>query len=239
MSITISNELLTLLQQTDTPTICNSIELAQGKRGFNQFTRGKVETMLGVSNNKAPLAMAGFARTAKISAEQPAFEADDIIKQRRMDYYRYMSEGARPAICVIEDIDDAPVGAFWGEVNTNIHRGFGISGTLTNGMMRDIGVCPDDYQVIAGGISVSHRFVHVRDIGTKITVFGMAVNEGDFIHADHHGACIIPVDILPDIDKWIAKMQTLEAIIIEPSKQDNFDFTKFTTAWAEYEKQRV
>ena len=30
----------TLLRAVDTPTVCNAIEVAQGKRGFNAFTRG-------------------------------------------------------------------------------------------------------------------------------------------------------------------------------------------------------
>jgi hypothetical protein len=32
--------LFSLLKQVDTPTVCNAIEVAQGKRGFNDFTRG-------------------------------------------------------------------------------------------------------------------------------------------------------------------------------------------------------
>ena len=32
--------LLELLKSVDTPTVCNAIEVAQGQRGFDQFTRG-------------------------------------------------------------------------------------------------------------------------------------------------------------------------------------------------------
>ena len=32
--------LLTLLRSVDTPTVCNAIEVAQGRRGFDRFTRG-------------------------------------------------------------------------------------------------------------------------------------------------------------------------------------------------------
>ena len=39
----ISEELLALLRQVDTPTVCNAIEVAQGKRGFNCFTRGTMQ----------------------------------------------------------------------------------------------------------------------------------------------------------------------------------------------------
>ena len=36
----IPDDLLDLLRKMDTPTVCNAIEVAQGKRGFNRFTRG-------------------------------------------------------------------------------------------------------------------------------------------------------------------------------------------------------
>ena len=39
----ISNDLLELLRKVDTPTVCNAIEVAQGKRGFNRFTRGTMQ----------------------------------------------------------------------------------------------------------------------------------------------------------------------------------------------------
>ena len=52
--------LLSLLRSVDTPTVCNAIEVAQGKRGFNGFTRG---TML--ASDPAGV-MVGYARTARI-----------------------------------------------------------------------------------------------------------------------------------------------------------------------------
>lgn len=227
-------ELINLLAHTDTPTVCNAIELAQGKRGFNAFTRGTMMTM----HNTAQVAM-GYARTAKIAAESPPKRSVAENQKIRMDYYLYMSEGARPAICVIEDVDPVPVGAYWGEVNTNIHRGFGISGTLTNGVIRDLGMCPEDYQVIGGSLGPSHRFVHIKEIGTAVTIFGMTVAAGDFVHADRHGAVVIPPDILPKMDHWIKKMQALEDIVIKPAQRDDFNFESFEKTWAELERNRV
>ncbi len=227
-------ELWKRLAQTDTPTVCNAIELAQGKRGFNTFTRGTPVAM----HPSAQVAM-GFARTAKIAAENPPDRSVEENQKIRMDYYRYMSEGARPGICVVQDIDPEPVGAYWGEVNTNIHKGFGLSGTLTNGVIRDLGMCPEDYQVIGGALGPSHRFVHVVETGTPVEVFGMQVKEGDFVHADRHGALVIPPDILPDMDQWIAKMLELEEIVIAPAKEKGFNFEVFEKAWAELESKRV
>ena len=51
-----------------------------------------------------------------------------------------MSEATLPAITVIEDMDYPDcIGAYWGEINTTIQKGFGLSGALTNGVMRDLG----------------------------------------------------------------------------------------------------
>ena len=55
-----------------------------------------------------------------------------------MAYYKYMAEGQRPSVAVIEDYDFPNcVGAFWGEINTTVHKGFGVSGVVTNGVVRD------------------------------------------------------------------------------------------------------
>ena len=39
----IPKDLLDLLRKVDTPTVCNAIEVVQGKRGFNRFTRGTMQ----------------------------------------------------------------------------------------------------------------------------------------------------------------------------------------------------
>ena len=114
-----------LLEQVDTPTVCNAIEVAQGQRGFDCFTKG---TMLCSSPGSV---VVGYARTAIIAAQKPSALSLEETRKRRMDYYRYMFEGNKPSIAVIEDSDYPHcIGAYWGEVNTAIHQGFGMSGTL-------------------------------------------------------------------------------------------------------------
>ena len=44
--------------------------------------------------------MVGYARTARIQAVHPPTEPADVIKARRMAYYKYMSEGPRPGVAV-------------------------------------------------------------------------------------------------------------------------------------------
>ncbi|GLQ36203.1 acyltransferase [Amylibacter marinus] len=227
--------LLKKLRSVDTPTVCNAIEVAQGKRGFSAFTRG---TMLCSAPDEPPIV--GFARTAKIAAVNPPSEPTDVIKKRRMDYYRYMAEAPAPSVVVIEDVDYPDcIGAYWGEVNTTIHKGFGMAGTLTNGVMRDLGDMPDGFPVVAGSIGPSHGFVHVREIGTPVNVFGLCVEEGDLVHADRHGAVVVPRDVIGKLEAAIEKLLSTEHLIIGPASEPNFDFDKFEAAWTEFEKSRT
>jgi len=227
--------LLELLRRVDTPTVCNAIEVAQGKRGFDRFTRG---TML--CSDPDGGAMVGYARTAKIAAVAPPTEPAEVIKARRMAYYKHMSEGPRPAITVVEDLDFPDcIGAFWGEINTTVHKGLGTSGALTNGVMRDLGDLPDAFPVVAGSVGPSHGFVHVREIATEVEIFGLRIRDGDLVHADQHGALVIPAEVIDQLENAIRKLLETERLILEPAKQDGFDFEAFEQAWAVFEAART
>jgi regulator of RNase E activity RraA len=227
--------LLKLLQSVDTPTVCNAIEVAQGKRGFDAFTRG---TMLCSAPDEP--AIVGYARTAKIAAVNPPTEAADVIKARRMAYYKHMADATMPAVAVVEDTDFPDcIGAYWGEINTTVHKGFGMSGTLTNGVMRDLGDVPSGYPVVAGSIGPSHGFVHVKEIGTPVEIFGMVVEEGDLIHADRHGAVVIPKGVIEKLEDAIEKLLSTEHLILEPARKAGFDFDTFEKAWTQFENSRT
>ena len=227
--------LLTLLRSVDTPTVCNAIETAQGQRGFSAFTRGTV-----LSSAPEAGAIVGYARTARIAAQAPSSDPADEVRTRRLGYYRHMSEAEGPAIAVVEDIDyPHAVGAYWGEVNTTIHKGFGMSGALTNGVMRDLGDLPDGFPVVAGSIGPSHGFVHVRSIGEPVTIFGLTIAQGDLIHADRHGALVIPPEVVPQLAGAIRKLLETERLILDPARQPGFDFAAFEAAWAAFEKART
>jgi regulator of RNase E activity RraA len=120
-----------------------------------------------------------------------------------------------------------------------VQKGFGLSGTLTNGVMRDLGDVPTGYPVIAGSIGPSHGFVHVKEIGTQVEIFGMKVTEGDLIHADRHGALVIPEDVISTLEKAIEKLLSTENLILEPARGMGFDFELFEQAWITFEKSRT
>ncbi|TRD22018.1 RraA family protein [Palleronia caenipelagi] len=163
--------------------------------------------------------------TAKIAVVAPPTEPADVIRARRMECYRHMAEGPRPALAVLGHLDCAEaVGAFWGEINTTIHQCFGLSGALTNGVMRDLDDMADGFPVIAGSVEPSHGFVHVLDIGASVTVFGLTVDDGNLVHADRHGAVVIPEAHVAELDRAIHKRLDTEALILGSARQPDFDF---------------
>ena len=227
-------DLLTRLRSVDTPTVCNAIEVAQGRRGFDAFTRGAV-----LSSAPHEGAVVGYAATAKIAAREASTEAPEALRGRRLAYYRMMAEAPTPSVAVVEDLDYPNcVGAFWGQINTTVHKGFGLAGAVTNGVMRDLGDLPDGFPVIAGSIGPSHAFVHVREIGTPVTVFGLVVSPGDLIHADRHGAVVVPADVIPILSGAIAKQQATERSY-STLRDHQTSTARFETAWAAFERARV
>ncbi|MFT4636418.1 MAG: regulator of RNase E activity RraA [Arenicella sp.] len=232
---TIADDLLALLREVDTPTVCNAIEVVHGKRGFNRFTKG---TMQHSEPGDPPIV--GFARTAKIAGLVPSTEDPAVIRARRMDYFRSMVAGASPSVAVIEDTDyPACIAGWWGEVHVAVHKGLGLAGAITNGVMRDLDVIDEGFPVLAGSIGVSHGFVHVVEIGTPVTLFGLTVAQGELIHADRHGALVIPSDVLPQLKAAIDTVIFNEAIVLEPAREKGFNIDKLEAAWAKFESQRT
>lgn len=227
-------DLVELLSRVDTPTVCNAIEVVQGKRGFQGFTRG---TMVCTEPGRA---VVGYAVTAQIAALAPPTEPPEVIKARRMAYYKAMHDAPKPSVAVIEDLDYPNcIGAYWGEINTTVHKGFGMAGALTNGVVRDLGDLPQGFPVIAGSIGPSHGFVHVRSIGEPVRVMGLEVRQGDLVHADRHGAVVVPAETVARLAEAIRKLQATERLVLDPARRPGFDFAAFETAWAAFERART
>ena len=227
--------LLDLLRRVDTPTVCNAIEVVEGKRGFNRFTKG---TMFHCRPGMP--AMVGRARTAKIAGLEPPEEDAPTLKARRLDYFRNMARGPGPTVAVVEDLDYPKcVAGWWGEVHVAVHKGLGMKGALTNGVMRDLDVIDDGFPVLAGSVGPSHGFVHVRELGTQVTVMDMQVEEDDLIHADRHGAVVIPEAVIPDLEAGIATVISNEAIVLVPAREPGFTIEKLEAAWADFEARRT
>lgn len=114
-----------------------------------------------------------------------------------------------------------------------------MAGALTNGVMRDLGDLPNGFPVLAGSIGPSHRFVHVKEIATPVSIFGLQVADGDLVHADRHGALIVPEAIVSELSAAISKLLHTEKIVLEAATSPDFDFAMFEEAWEKFEKSRT
>ena len=232
MSDDILNESeLAALRALDTPTVCNALEIVSPERRAVGFTTKPL-----VCPRPGLPPIVGYARTARLRAMTPALPG----AANRVAYYEYVAagpDGAQskiPRIVVIQDIDSSPgFGAFWGEVNSNIHKALGCPGVITNGSIRDIDDCAEGFQLLAGNIGPSHAHVHITDFGGDVMVNGMAVSSGDLIHADQHGAVIIPHAVARDVPAAAAQISAREAIILKACKAPGSGIAEVKAALAQ------
>jgi regulator of RNase E activity RraA len=105
--------------------------------------------------------------------------------------------------------------------------------------MRDLGDLAVDFPVVAGSIGPSHGFVHVREIDTPISVFGISVTPGDLVHADRHGAVVIPNEVIDNLYAAIQKLFASERLILDPADKKGFSFNDFKSAWDDFERSRT
>jgi regulator of RNase E activity RraA len=199
------------LHSIDTPTVCNLLEVvAPERRGFGYTVRH-----LHCPFPDLP-PMVGFAKTVTMRAQDRVPLGEAGYMNKRLDYLDYVASQPQPRIAVIQDLDDiVGFGAFWGEVQTNIHKALGCLGTITNGSIRDIPQVAPGFQMLAGSIAPSHAFVHVVDFGGNVNIHGMAVRSGDLIHADRHGAVVVPLNAIDPMKDAAPKLAAKEAQIID------------------------
>lgn len=209
---------LKALQKWDTPTICNALEIVAPQRRTIGFT---TSNLFCARPNQPP--MVGYARTATARAMLPPDRSKAEMRKQRFDYFDYVASGPSPRIMVIQDLDSQPgYGAFWGEVQTNIHKALGCLGGITNGSIRDLDMLADGFQLLAGVVGPSHAWTHLVDFGKQVNVSGMICSSGDLIHADRHGAVVIPHDVARKINETAELLGRREAVILNAVKKPGF-----------------
>lgn len=176
------------LKRWNTPTIYN---------GWEQFTRHPIagsgfneEETRDFMPQMGP--MVGYAVTVVIEPSSPEHRRREPEAWDR--YRRYVAGVRGPKIVVVQDLDRPRViGAFWGEVNSNVHRALGCVGTITDGGIRDLDeMTAAGFKALARRLCVGHAYNHPVRWGCEVEVFGRAVVPGQLIHADKHGFLAVP-----------------------------------------------
>jgi len=176
------------LKRWNTPTIYNGWEQItrhnSARDGFN------LEPVTDYMPHMGP--MVGYAVTVVIEPSSPDHPK---ANPEGWDQYRaYMATVPGPKIVVVQDLDKPTMyGAFWGEVNSNIHKALGCVGTITDGGIRDTDEMNNaGFKALARGLCVGHANSFPVRWNCPVTVFGREILPGQLIHADKHGFLVIP-----------------------------------------------
>jgi regulator of RNase E activity RraA len=214
---TVSQRTLEALRKIDGPSICNAIE------GFNVRPKNQgfmLPEIQGVFRDLPPVV--GYAVTGVIAANQP--EGRTVAREQWWDLILSVPE---PRFIVLHDVDNPPLGAYWGEVQGNIHKALGAVGVATDGTVRDLDeVRALGFQFFAKQVSVSHAYVHLVEIGIPVTVGGLTVRTGDLLHGDKHGVSHIPLDIADRIPGMVKTIADYERKTIDLCQSPDFTLEK-------------
>lgn len=221
--------LLETLARWDTPTICNALEVVAPERRLIGYT---TKPLVCTFPDLPP--MVGYARTATIRATSASKLSAADARAQRAAYYEYCGTGHGPRISVIQDLDGINIGfgAFWGEVNSSVHKALGCLGVVTDGSIRDIPAWAPGFQALAGSIGPSHAFVHLAGFGETVCVAGMTVSSDDLIHADRHGAVVIPANIAEKLPDAARLCERREEPILSIARDPSFTVAKLKEALA-------
>jgi regulator of RNase E activity RraA len=176
------------LKRWNTPTIYN---------GWEQITKQNIaegcfntEETTDYMPQMGP--MVGYAVTVQFEPGNPEHPKNN--PNAWSEYRSYIASVPGPKIVIVQDLDKPKTcGAFWGEVNSNIHRALGCVGTITDGAIRDTDEMNNaGFKALAKGLCVSHAYSCPVKWDCEVEVFGCIIKPGQLIHADKHGFLAIP-----------------------------------------------
>ena len=176
------------LKRWNTPTVYNGWEaITRHDRTRGWFNREETRDYMPETGP-----MVGHAVTVVCEPSNPAHPKAN--PRAWAEYREYMAGVPGPKIVIVQDLDKPEViGAFWGEVNSNMHRALGCVGTITDGAIRDLDEMRNaGFKAIARRMCVGHAYSCPVRWNCEVEVFGTTIAPGVLIHADKHGFLAIP-----------------------------------------------
>jgi 4-hydroxy-4-methyl-2-oxoglutarate aldolase len=217
MTAPLSTSQIQSLAELDACTVANAIESFDVRLRNTGFADSTVSCIF---EDLPP--MVGYAATARVHTSDPPMEGSNYFD--RTDWWTHILTIPAPRIVVVEDTDQHPgLGAFIGELHSNILLALGCVGVVTNGAVRDLqAVRKTGFQMFARNISVSHAYAHVYDFGRPVEVGRMKVHPGDLLHGDLHGVQTVPIEIAGKIPAVAQRMVQQEQRLIALCRSNNF-----------------
>ena len=211
---------LAALRAFSTPAICDAIaELAPERRGYGFTT----ERLIAIRPELAPTIGYACTATVRTSGQAASSLLDD---EGFLAWLDHVSRSRKPAVAVIQDADAARPGraACWGASLAALHAALGCEGLVTDGAIRQAALLPADFQVLAGGVRPSGGGLRFMSAGGTVNVAGLAVTDGDLLHADRHGVVVIPEDLVREIPRVIEHSRAHDREILAACRSPGIDF---------------
>ena len=216
----LSRELLDELGQLQSCAVANAIETFDVRPRNEGFMSPQVRCMFPELGG-----MIGYAVTGVIRADRAPTARMQVS---RLDWVDEVLKVPEPRVIVLQDLDAPnPVGSFWGEVQSNVHKALGCVGTVTDGGVRDLDEMRAlNFRAFASQPLVSHAYVHLVDANVPVTVGGLTVSPGDLLLGDQHGVTNIPPDIAPQIPDEVRRLEASEREMIDVCQAPDFTVDK-------------
>jgi regulator of RNase E activity RraA len=216
------------LARFDTPTISNALSLISNER--QNFTHGQYFSV----EPDLP-AIVGYARTASTRGVHKSGMTGAQEMEHELAYWEYVAQAPGPTISIIQDLGGSASGyaCILGEINVGLHKALGCIGAITDGGIRDVGLLPKDFQLIAASVTPFGSWSHFVDFGQTVTVFGMTVRSDDIVHADRHGAIVIPAERINELIKAAELDMRKERPLIAAGKNPKLTIDELRQAYLE------
>lgn len=138
-------------------------------------------------------------------------------------FYRAIQEGPQQKVLVMatNGYPDVSVG---GGTKFSRLQNHGMAGILTDGRIRDFDQLSEyDFVTFCGGEAVrwGGDTIMPFEVNVPVSVSGVTVVPGDYIHADDSGAAVVPASVLQAVLEEAARIEEADALSIERIRRED------------------
>ncbi len=218
MKTILKHEDILELKRWNTPSVYNGWEQVTKKNASCECFN--LEPVTDFMPNMGP--MAGYAVTVVIEPLNKSHPVNNPDGKKQ--YREYIANMPGPKIAVVQDLDKPNLyGAFWGEVNSNIHKALGCVGTIIDGGIRDVDEMNNaGFKALARKLCVGHAYSYPVRWNCEVEVFGCKIQPGQLIHADKHGFLVIPEEDQESLLDAVRFMDSCECQTLIPAARDSW-----------------